>query len=184
MSDQVAQIAERIRELREISGRTVEQVATLISIPVADYEALEAGTYDVPISVLLKLSSLYHVDTNTILTGEAPKMNIFALTRKGMGVDIDRRTHYHYTNLAYNFAHRKIEPLLVTLLPQSNPELKTNSHSGHEFDYVLEGRMRIVIDNNELILEPGDCVYYESLYPHAMQAADNETVKLLAMVIP
>ena len=114
MSDQVAQIAERIRELREISGRTVEQVATLISIPVADYEALEAGTYDVPISVLLKLSSLYHVDTNTILTGEAPKMNIFALTRKGMGVDIDRRTHYHYTNLAYNFAHRKIEPLLVT----------------------------------------------------------------------
>ncbi len=88
MSEQVAQIAERIRELREISGRTVEQVATLISIPVADYEALEAGTYDVPISVLLKLSSLYHVDTNTILTGEAPKMNIFALTRKGMGVDI------------------------------------------------------------------------------------------------
>jgi mannose-6-phosphate isomerase-like protein (cupin superfamily) len=49
---------------------------------------------------------------------------------------------------------------------------------------VLEGRMRIVIDNNELILEPGDCVYYDSLYPHAMQAAGDETVKLLAMVIP
>ena len=44
--------------------------------------------------------------------------------------------------------------------------------------------MRIVIDKNELILEPGDCVYYDSIYPHAMQAVDNETVKLLAMVIP
>ena len=82
MSDQVAQIANRIRELREISDRTVEQVAALISIPVADYEALEAGTYDVPISVLLKLSSLYHIDMNTILTGETPKMSIYALTAR------------------------------------------------------------------------------------------------------
>lgn len=184
MSDQVAQIASRIRELREISDRTVEQVSTLISIPVEAYRALEEGTYDAPISVLLKLSALYHVDMNTILTGEAPKMSIYALSRKGMGVEIDRRTHYHYKNLAYNFAHRKIEPLFVTILPHSNPQLETNSHSGHEFDYVLEGRLRIVIDNNELILEAGDCVYYDSIYPHAMQTADNATVKLLAMVIP
>ena len=184
MSDQISQIAMRIRELREISGRTVEQVAALLAIPVADYEAVEDGTYDVPISMLLKLSNLYHIDMNEILTGEAPRMNIFALTRNGMGVDIDRRTHYHYKNLAYNFAHRKVEPLYVTLLPQSNPEMKTNSHAGHEFDYVLEGHMRIIVDNNEMILEPGDCVYYDSLYPHAMQPAGDETVKLLAIVIP
>ena len=88
MSDQISQIAMRIRELREISGRTVEQVAALLAIPVADYEAVEDGTYDVPISMLLKLSNLYHIDMNEIRTGEAPRMNIFALTRNGMGVDM------------------------------------------------------------------------------------------------
>ena len=55
MSDQVRQIAQRVKELREISDLTVPQVAEQAGVSVADYEAYESGRVDMPISLLLKL---------------------------------------------------------------------------------------------------------------------------------
>ena len=58
-----------------------------------------------------------------------------------------------------------------------------NSHPGQEFDYVLEGRMLVRIHGNELILEAGDCVYFDSNQGHSMQALDGQPARFLAMII-
>ena len=184
MSDQVRQIAQRVKELREISDLTVPQVAEQAGVSVADYEAYESGRVDMPISLLLKLSEMYNVDTTTILTGEAPRLSVCALTRKNMGPPIPRSSHYIYKNLAYNFNHRKIEPLLVTVAPGVNRDMQTNSHLGHEFDYILEGTMRLKVGEQEMIMNEGDSAYYDSIHPHAMQAVGDRPCVFLAMVIP
>lgn len=184
MNDQVQQIAMRIRELREINDYTEQQVAQEAGIPLSEYLSYESGTVDIPISLLLNLSKMFGVDTTTILTGQAPRLNVCALTRKDMGVEIRRAHHYIYKNLAYNFARRKIEPLLVIVNPDANIEMETNAHSGHEFDYVLEGILHLKVGDHDMMLEPGDCAYYDSQYPHAMQAGSDQTCKFLAMVIP
>ncbi len=184
MSDQVKQIAQRIKTLREASDYTVAEVARFADIPETDYEAYESGAVDIPISFLLKLSQFYNVDTTTILTGDSPRLNVCAVTRKDMGVTVNRAHHYLYKNLAYNFTHRRIEPLLVTVEPGANSDMATNSHEGHEFDYVLEGRLHLKVGEHDMVLEPGDSAYYASRYPHAMQAVGDVTCKFLAMVIP
>lgn len=184
MTDQVKQIAQRILELREISELSVEDAAMKTGVTVTQYGAYESGLVDIPISFLLELSKLFGVDTTAILTGEAPRLSICALTRKDMGVDISRAHHYIYKNLAYNFNHRKIEPLLVTVTPGANPKMEANSHSGHEFDYVLEGVLRLRVGDQEMELRPGDSAYYDSIHPHAMQAAGDQACVFLAMVIP
>ena len=117
MSDQVMQIATRLKALREISDYTVAEAAAATGVSEAEYSAYESGSVDIPISFLLKFSALFGVDTTTVLTGEAPRLSVCALTRKNMGVDITRAEHYIYKNLAYNFNHRKVEPLLVTVVP-------------------------------------------------------------------
>ena len=184
MSDQVKQISQRIKTLRETSDYTVAEVANFTGITEAEYESYESGVVDIPISFLLKLSQFYNVDTTTILTGDQPRLSVCAVTRKGMGVTINRAKHYLYKNLAYNFNHRRIEPLLVTVEPGVNSDMQTNSHEGHEFDYVLEGRLHLKVGNQDVILEPGDSAYYASRHPHAMQAVGDVTCKFLAMVIP
>lgn len=184
MSEQVKQIAARIKGLREISDYTVEEIAIMTAVDVQEYLSYESGSVDIPISFLLKLASIYGVDTTAILTGDTPKLQVCALTRKDMGVIINRAEHYLYKNLAYNFNHRKIEPLLVTVNPGANQTLQTNSHEGHEFDYVLKGRLRLVVGEKDMILEPGDSAYYDSIHPHAMQAVGEEDCTFLAMVIP
>lgn len=184
MSDQVMQIAMRIADLREASDYSVEEMAHACGIPQAEYESYESGRSDIPISFLLKLNEVFHVDMTELLTGEAPRLNVLSVTRKGKGQETKREDQYIYKNLAYNFLHRKIEPLYVTIEPEENKELVPNSHDGQEFDYILKGAMRIVVGDHDIVLNEGDSIYYDSRTPHAMQAHGGETVHFLAMVIP
>lgn len=184
MSEQVMQIARRIRELREISDYSVQEMAQECGVALSEYESYESGGADIPISFLLKLADRFHVDMTEMLTGETPRLSVYSLTRAGKGVEVERREHYIYKNLAFNFMHRKVEPLYVTVLPGINPDMVPSAHDGHEFDYVLEGTLRIHIDGRELLLHPGDSVYYDSNHPHALQAAEGCAVKMLAIVIP
>ena len=184
VSDQVRQIAQRVKELREISDLTVAEVASKVELSPEEYEAYESGRVDMSISLLIKLSELYGVDTTTLLTGQAPRLSVCALTRRNMGTTVKRAKHYIYKNLAYNFNHRKIEPLLVTVEPGTNADMETNSHEGHEFDYVLQGALRLKVGDQDMILNEGDSAYYDSIHPHAMQAVGDKTCVFLAMVIP
>ena len=184
VSDQVRQIAQRVKELREISDLTVAEVASKVELSPEEYEAYESGRVDMSISLLIKLSELYGVDTTTLLTGQAPRLSVCALTRRNMGTTVKRAKHYIYKNLAYNFNHRKIEPLLVTVEPGTNADMETNSHEGHEFDYVLQGALRLKVGDQDMILNEGDSAYYDSIHPHAMQAYWDKTCVFLAMVIP
>ena len=61
--------------------------------------------------------------------------------------------------------------------------MEFNSHPGQEFDYVIEGTMKIIIDTHEIILNEGDSVYYDSGYKHAMKVLNNTPVKMLTIVL-
>ena len=72
---------------------------------------------------------------------------------------------YHFKDLAYRYARKVMQPLLVTLDPSQAPaDLVT--HSGQEFNMVLEGSVKLTFDNQEIILNAGDTVYFNPQYPH------------------
>ena len=184
MSDTVKQVAMRILDLREISDYTVEEMAEALEVPVEEYRKYQSGEEDMPISFLVKLGEVFHVDMTELLTGETPRLNVLSVTRASKGREVNCHDQYVYKNLAYNFMNRKIEPMYVTVPPDVNKKLEPNSHDGQEFDYILSGSLRLVIGKHDIVLYPGDSVYYDSRYPHAMQAVGEEPVQFLAIVIP
>ena len=52
-----------------------------------------------------------------------------------------------------------------------------------EFNYMIEGSMKIVIDGKELVLEQGDSIYFDATKKHGMQALNNSNAKFLAIII-
>lgn len=183
MKEKIQEIAARVKEMRELSGAGVEQIAVRLGLPPSTLAAYEDGTVDIPASVLCELAHVLGVDTALLLTGNEPKMNIFTVTRKGKGVKVERRSQYKYQGLAENFIHKKAEPFLVTVEPKPEcEELHTNTHPGQEFDYVLEGSLQVVIHDNELVLGPGDSVYFDSTHAHGMRAMDGKPAKFLAII--
>jgi len=183
MQQTIQEIASRVRELREISEVTVEHMATVLNLPIMTYQRYENGSEDIPASILCKIAAELKVDTGLLLTGEAPRMHLFTVTRRGKGVEVERRRQYKYQSLAANFSHKKAEPFLVTIHPASTtapPDL--NSHPGQEFNYLLSGRLKIFIHNHEIVLEEGDSIYFDAGCPHAMAALDGTTAQFLAII--
>ena len=135
---------------------------------------------DIPVGILLQVAQRFDVELSALLTGEEPRLHTYALTRKGLGISVDRRKDYKYQSLAYNFIQKRAEPFLVTVEP--GPE-HFNSHPGQEFHYVLEGTLRVVLDKRELILEPGDSLYFDSGVPHTLTAQHGAPAKLIVVIV-
>jgi transcriptional regulator with XRE-family HTH domain len=183
MSEQIRQIAARIRVLREISGISFESLAKELNISTETYLEYESGNVDIPVSFLYEIANKFNVELTAILTGEGPRLHTYCLVRKGKGVSVERQKQYKYRSLAYNFAHKKAEPFLVTVDPESEEvPVHYNSHPGQEFNYVLEGMLKIIINGYELILNEGDSLYFDSSIKHGMKTMNDKPAKFLAVI--
>ena len=187
MKETLEEIGTRLRELRELNRVSPEEMAEHLNVAVDTYNCYEDGMLDIPASILIGIARRLNVDTGLLLTGEESKMSIFAITRKGEGVEVERRKQYHYQSLARKFANKKAEPFIVTIDPkkesQSHPVHSLYSHPGQEFEYVLEGTLKITINENEVILNEGDSIFFDLTYDHVMEALSDKPVKLLAVVM-
>jgi len=177
-------VAARIRELREIHHLSVETLARELGVAKEEFLDYESGKADIPVSVLFKLAQRFGVELSSLLTGEEPKLRTYALTRKGKGVAVERRRDYKYQSLAYNFAHKKAEPFLVTVEPEPQEmPVNFNRHPGQEFNYVLEGTLKVILDGHELVLNEGDALFFDANLPHGMKAMDGRPARFLAIII-
>lgn len=184
MSDQIKQIAERLQGLRDVLELTPQEVAESCQLTVEEYLGMESGEKDISVSALQKIARKYGIALDVLMFGEEPKMSAYFLTRRGTGVSVERTKAYKYESLASGFRGRKVDPFIVTVEPKpENTAIYFNSHEGQEFNLVIEGRMLLNINGKELILNPGDSLYFDSAQPHGMMALDGKTVKFLAVIM-
>lgn len=183
MNAQVQQIAARMRELRDTVDYTMAQMAEACGVDEATYAAYEQGGIDIPIGFLIEMAGQFGMDVTVLLTGEEPKLHTYCLTRAGKGIKVERNPHYSYQSLAFNFINKQSEPLYVVVDPEpAGAPIPVNSHPGQEFDYILQGTMRISIGGKEMVLNPGDSIFFDSACPHGMLAVGDEPVHFLAIV--
>lgn len=184
MKEKISEIALRIKELRELSNIKAADMANFLDISLETYQEYEKGKKDIPASELFEIAHKLGVDMGLLLTGEETRMHIFTITRNGKGINVERRKQYQYENLAEKFIHKKAEPFIVTVEPRKDKKRPTtNHHPGQEFDYVIEGSLKIYIHDNEIILNEGDSIFFDSSYKHAMEALNNKRARFLAVIL-
>lgn len=182
MDEQILKIAERLKALREIMDVSISEMAEALGIDESAYTAYENGEHDFTFSFLYTAAGKLGVDIVDLMTGETPRLSICSIVKSGKGLKMERRKEYKYEHLAYIFKNKKMEPFVVTVEP-SDTDAKThmNAHEGQEFNYILEGSMTLLVDDQKLTLNAGDAVYYDASYPHAMQAVGG-TCRFLAVI--
>ena len=186
MDNQLKEIARRIKELRLISEKSCEQMAEIIGVTLADYEKCENGESDFSFTFLHKCALALGVDITDLITGDAAKLSRFTIVRKGEGMPINRRNGFSYNHLAGNFKSKYSTPFVVTapyFEEEQNEPIALSTHNGEEFDYILEGQLKVNIGGHETVLNPGDSMYYDSKTPHGMIATGGKECKFVALVM-
>ncbi len=176
----INEIAARIRELREVCDYTQEGLAKELGIEPDVYAGFEENG-DFPISVIYEIANKFHVDFNELVTGEPSRIDTYQIVRRGKGRSISRYDGYRFKDLAFRFADKVMQPLLVTLEPSDKPaDLVT--HTGQEFNLVLKGSVAVVFEDEEIVLNEGDSIYFDPTHPHGQRCAGDSKARFLTMI--
>ena len=186
LSEKLIEIAQRIREMREISGYSIAEMARKTEVSEAEYARFEAGCIDFPFTFIHKCALAFGLEITDLLEGQSAHLSSYTVTRKGAGQQTAREDGIEIRNLAPLFRQKLAEPYWVRYEyseEQQNHPIHLTKHSGQEFDLVLEGRLKVQIGNHVEYLEEGDSIYYNSSTPHGMIAVDGRDCLFCAVVM-
>ena len=137
------EIAERIREMREIVGYSEAEMAEKTEVSVEQYHSYEQGTVDFPFTFMHKCALAFGVELTDLLEGQSAKLSSYTVTRRGMGPVTASEDGITIQNMAAMFRQKLATPYWVTYQYskelQSQP-IHTTTHAGQEFDLVVKGR--------------------------------------------
>lgn len=178
------QIALRVRELRTQRNLTVPQMAALLGTSVEEYEIYEGGAKQAPFSFYYNVAEQFGLDVSSVISGEAPNLALYIVTRSGEGFPFVRRPGFSYLHQAIRMKGRTGEPFIVTApVGNANEPLQYSEHTGQEFCLILKGSLKIFLHGKEEILEQGDSIYFDGREPHAMLAVGDCPCQFLSIVM-
>jgi transcriptional regulator with XRE-family HTH domain len=169
-----ARVRRRLRELRLERGMTLQQVAERASIDVSTLSRLEAGKRRLAFDHLAGLAAALGVTADELLLSapaEDPRVRVRPRTFKDLTMwPLSRRGPasgpHAFKILVHANRRTPPDPLPV--------------HEGHDWLYVLDGRLRLVLGDHEHTIEPGEAVEFGTWTPHWFGAIDGP-VELLAI---
>jgi mannose-6-phosphate isomerase-like protein (cupin superfamily) len=76
-----------------------------------------------------------------------------------------------------------MEPFIITL-NNTISEFTTYSNEGENFLFILKGTAEILLDDEHVVLEEGDSIYFDTTLKHRFLSKDGTEVKILSIVTP
>ena len=183
---QLLEIAERIRDMREIMGYSEAEMAEKTEVSLALFKAYESGEVDLPFTFIHKCALAFGIDITDLLEGRSSTLTSYTVTRKGMGQQTAKEARIDIMNMAPKFKNKLAEPYWVRY--EYSDELQhqpihLTKHSGQEFDLVLSGALMVQVGSNKEVLHEGDSIYYNSSTPHGMIAVEGKDCVFCAVVM-
>ncbi len=181
------EIASRIKEMREIMGWSIADMAQKTEVSEEQYGLFESGAADIPFTFIHKCALVFDVELTELIEGRSAKLSSYTVTRKGKGQETAKEDGINIMNLAPKFRDKIAQPYWVRYeynAAQQNKPIHLTKHSGQEFDLVLSGSLKVQIGEHTEILHEGDSIYYNSSTPHGMIAVDGKDCVFCAVVLP
>jgi transcriptional regulator with XRE-family HTH domain len=170
----LAAVGPRLRMLREKRQATLAELSEQTGISVSTLSRLESGRRKPTLELLLPLARAHGVQLDELVdaptTGD-PRVHMRPVKRWGA-------TIIPLTQRAGGIQTYK----MIIGAERGHPDPKT--HEGHEWLYVLDGRLRLILGEHDLILAPGEAAEFDTRVPHWFGPADGRPVEVLSMMGP
>ncbi|SKB09032.1 helix-turn-helix domain-containing protein [Aeromicrobium choanae] len=168
-------VGPRLKHLRQRRDITLNDLSEETGISISTLSRLEAGLRRPTLEQLLPLARAHGVTLDELVdappTGD-PRVNlrpiptsdgrtILPLSRRPGGIQ------------AYKF-------ILPAGHDDALPNLRT--HEGYDWAFVLNGRLRLVLGEHDLVLGPGEAVEFDTRTPHWFGATSSGPVEFLSLV--
>ena len=180
-------IGAKIRELRTAKKLTLQDVSKETGFSTSLLSQIENNNISPPIATLSKIANFFEVRMGHFFAEE--EECTFEVVRSNERIAMPRvisedgSSHgYFFESLSVRKKNKKMDPFLLTLNEQVTNTC-TYSHSGEEFLFIMQGKAELVLDDQRILLNAGDSVYFDSNLKHRLLSVDRGEVKVLAVVV-
>lgn len=163
-------VGPRLREVRAQRGLTLTAVAQQTGISKSTLSRLENGQRRPSLELLLPLAQVYRVPIDDLVG--APEVGDPRIRLKPRRVN--GRTVLPLTSPGGVQAWKIVVPA-----SQSRP--KPRSHDGFEWVYVLSGRMRLILGDQDLVLGVGEAAEFDTQVPHWFGSTSEGPAEVLSV---
>lgn len=169
-------VGPRLRALRQKAETTLAELSATTGISVSTLSRLESGQRRPTLELLLPLARVHAVPLDELVgapTAADPRIRLQPVERNGM-------TMWPLTRRPGGIqAYRALIPPR-----RGNGRREQQSHDGYEWMYVLSGRLRLLLGENDLTLLPGEVVEFDTHVPHWFGSTDEAPAEVLMLFGP
>ncbi len=174
-------LGNRMKAVRQACGFTLEVAAQRTGLALSTIHKIENGRVSPSYENIVRIARAYDIGMERLFSSDhdSHQTTRLTVTKAGQGRKV-RSKNFEYEVLCNALAEKKIIPL-VTLVDKRDPLLpdELESHDGEETLYVLSGRIELVVEHYKpVVLEPGDCAYFDSTLKHGLRALDDDEAKV------
>lgn len=180
-SEQITKnIGKRIRELRNMNGLTQQELADRTELTKGYISQLENGLVTPSVVTLLDLIECLGTTASAFFEETEPEQVVFS--NEGFFEKIDEAGN-SIQWIVPTAQKNQMEPLLVDLKPRQKL-FEHKPHEGEEFGYVLQGRIRLHLDDRQYTVKKGESFYYSSDHYHFIENASASPARFLWISTP
>lgn len=166
------EVAPRLRRLRDQRGLTLAALSEATGISKSTLSRLESGQRRPSLELLLPLASAYRVPLDDLVGAPEvgdPRVRLAPRAMPNGG-----------TSVALTRGPGPLQAYKM-IIPDRGSEPDLRTHEGYEWLYVLDGRLRLVLAEHDLVLGPGEAAEWNTRTPHWFGSADGRPVEILSL---
>ena len=183
-------VGSKIKGIRESKGLSLGEVAERSGLSLDQITSIETDQNLPSLGPLIKIARALGVRLGTFMDDNDALGPVVCRAEERESKSsisfsngaADARKHMEYHPLAQQKAGRHMEPFIIDINPEDEPNFQLSAHEGEEFIYVMQGEVEIVYGKDTYSLKEGDSIFYDSIVKHHVHGAPGKSAKILAVV--
>lgn len=152
----------RLRALRTAAGLSLDELAARTNLSPSTISRIETGKRTIGLDVLVPLAAALHADLNALLEADGDDDVVIRPTPSSCK---DRTTWMLSRPASSTVAVKmRLEPV--------EQAVQQKVHPGHDWFFVLQGQVRLLLGEREILVETGEAAEFATMTPHAITAVD------------
>lgn len=160
MSEIEQTVRTRLRGLRTAQSLSLDDLAARSHLSPSTISRIETGKRAISLDVLLPLARALRTDVEMLLAEDIDEDVVI----RPAPTHEDGRTTWMLTKATGTRAAMKVRLEPATTRPQQRV------HPGHDWFFVLEGRIQLFLGERTVIVEAGEAAEFETMTPHSFAA--------------
>lgn len=170
MLEELRQVGARLRALRHSRGWTLEDLALRAGMSPSTLSRLESGKRQASLELLVPLTRELGIGLDDLVTPAVPDPRVRRPVIRRDGLAIAPLAPEGSAIATYKITY-----------PPTNTPPEPRVHDGYEWLYVISGKLRLVLGDQDLILTRGEAAEFDTRVPHSLSATGSRPAQILSI---